>query len=84
MCKSILIVCDDKDAVCEFIMKNLHRGATYTPCNGAYTDKPHFMIFTTLTQREADCLQEHIRDKNLNAFMTMLSTTEVFGKGFNH
>lgn len=84
MCKSILIVCDDKNAVCEFIMQNLHRGATYTPCNGAYTDKPHFMIFTTLTQREADCLQEYIHDKKLNAFMTMLSTTEVFGKGFNH
>ena len=33
---------------------------------------------------EADQLQEFIHKEHLNAFMSMLSTTEVFGKGFNH
>ena len=84
MCKAILIICDEKDPICEFVMKTLVRGATYTPCFGAYTDKPHYMIYTTLTRREADQLQDFIHRQHLNAFMSMLSTTEVFGKGFKH
>ncbi len=84
MCKAILIICDDKDPICDFVMKKLVRGATYTPCFGAYTDKPHYMIYTTLTHREASQLQDFIHQQHLNAFISMLSTTEVFGKGFNH
>lgn len=84
MCKAILIVCDDKDPICGFVMRELVRGATYTPCFGAYTDKPHYIIYTTLTRHEADQLQDFIHKEHLNAFMSMLSTTEVFGKGFNH
>lgn len=53
MCKAILIICDDKDPICDFVMRKLVRGATYTPCYGAYTDRPHYMIYTTLTHREA-------------------------------
>ena len=37
-----------------------------------------------LSMAEADQLQEFIHKEHLNAFMSMLSTTEVFGKGFNH
>ena len=84
MCKAILIICDDKDPICDFVMKKLVRGATYTPCFGAYTNKPHYMIYTTLTHREAGQLQAFIHKEHLNAFISMLSTTEVFGKGFNH
>ena len=84
MCKAILIICDDKEPICDFVMKKLVRGATYTPCFGAYTDKPHYMIYTTLTHREASQLQDFIHQQHLNAFISMLSTTEVFGKGFNH
>ena len=84
MCKAILIICDDKDPICDFVMRKLVRGATYTPCDGAYTDRPHYMIYTTLTHREALQLQAFIHKENLNAFISMLSTTEVFGKGFNH
>lgn len=84
MCKAILIVCDEKKPICDFVMRKLMRGATYTPCFGAYTDKPHYIIYTTLTRHEANQLQEFIHKEHLNAFMSMLSTTEVFGKGFNH
>ena len=84
MCKAILIVCDEKKPICDFVMRKLMRGATYTPCFGAYTDKPHYIIYTTLTRHEADQLQEFIHKEHLNAFMSVLSTTEVFGKGFNH
>lgn len=82
MCKTILIICDDKESICEFVTKKLKRGATWSPCFGAYTDAPHYLVYTTLTRREATQLQEYIHTRHLNAFFSMLSTTEVFGKGF--
>lgn len=84
MCKAILIVCDDKEPICDFVNKELNRGATYTPCNGAYTNQPRYIIYTTLTRHEAMQLREFIHKEHLNAFMSMLSTTEVFGKGFDN
>lgn len=84
MCKAILIICDDKEPICDYVIHHLNRGATYNPCYGAYTDKPHFMVYTTLTRREANQLQAYIHEHHLNAFLSMLSTTEVFGKGFNN
>ena len=84
MCKAILIVCDDKEPICDFVNKQLNRGATYTPCNGAYTNQPRYIIYTTLTRHEAMQLREFIHKERLNAFMSMLSTTEVFGKGFDN
>lgn len=84
MCKAILIVCDDKEPICNFVNKELDRGATYTPCNGAYTNQPRYIIYTTLTRHEAMQLREFIHKEHLNAFMSMLSTTEVFGKGFDN
>ena len=84
MCKAILIVCDDKEPIWDFVNKELDRGATYTPCNGAYTNQPRYIIYTTLTRHEAMQLREFIHKEHLNAFMSMLSTTEVFGKGFDN
>ena len=85
MCKAILIICDDKDPICDFVMRKLVRGATYTPCYGAYTDRPHYMIYThPHPPRGIASCRQFIHKENLNAFISMLSTTEVFGKGFNH
>lgn len=84
MCKAILIVCEDKEPICDFVTRILKRGATYTPCNGAYTNQPRYIVYTTLTRHEAVQLREYIHKEHLNAFMSMLSTTEVFGKGFDN
>ena len=42
------------------------------------------MIYTTSPTARHCSLQAFIHKENLNAFISMLSTTEVFGKGFNH
>ena len=38
MCKAILIVCDDKEPICDFVNKELNRGATYTPVSYTHLD----------------------------------------------
>lgn len=37
--KSIMITCDDKDAICHFITGELQKGATIVEATGAYTNE---------------------------------------------
>ncbi len=81
--KSITIVCDDKDEICSFITKNLGRSATITEGVGAYTNRQKYIIFTSLSRTQAVELRNYIRDNQPQAFMSVSSTSEVFGKGFH-
>ena len=80
--KSIMITCDDKDAICHFITGELKKGATIVEATGAYTNEKRYLIFTTLTRKQAAVLRSFIHQNKLHAFISMSSTSEVFGKGF--
>ena len=80
--KSIMITCDDKDAICHFITGELQKGATIVEATGAYTNEKRYLIFTTLTRKQAAVLRSFIHQNKLHAFISMSTTSEVFGKGF--
>ncbi len=80
--KSIMITCDDKDSICRFITEELNKSATIVNAKGAYTNEDHYLIFTTLTRQQAAAVRSYIHENNLKAFISMSSTSEVFGKGF--
>lgn len=80
--KSIMITCDDKDAICHFITGELQKGATIVEATSAYTNEKRYLIFTTLTRKQAAVLRSFIHQNKLHAFISMSSTSEVFGKGF--
>lgn len=80
--KSIMITCDDKDAICHFITGELQKGATIVEATGAYTNEKRYLIFTTLTRKQAAVLRSFIHQNKLHAFISMSSTSEAFGKGF--
>ena len=80
--KSIMITCDDKDSICHFITGELQKGATIVEATGAYTNEKRYLIFTTLTRKQAAALRVFIHQNKLRAFISMSSTSEVFGKGF--
>lgn len=80
--KSIMITCDEKDLICHFITAELEKGATIVEATGAYTNEKRYLIFTTLTRKQAAALRAFIHQNKLHAFISMSSTSEVFGKGF--
>ena len=82
--KSITIVCDDAEPICDFIMNTLGKGATITEGVGAYTHSKKYIVFTTLTRQQAVQLRSFIHENNLRAFLSVSSTSEVFGKGFSN
>ena len=81
--KSVMITCDDKDAICQFIIKDLNKSATIVKAKGAYTNDDKYLIFTTLTRQQTAAVRAFIHRNNLKAFISMSSTSEVFGKGFS-
>lgn len=81
--KSIMITCDDKDSICDFIITKLNKSATIVNATGAYTHEQRYIIFTTLTRKQALALRQYIHENHLHAFISMSSTSEVFGKGFS-
>ena len=80
--KSIMITCNDKDAICKFITEELNKSSTIVEAKGAYTNDDTYLIFTTLTRHQAVAVRTFIHTNHLNAFISMSSTSEVFGKGF--
>lgn len=82
LCKSITIVCTDVEPIRNFIVQELHKGATILEARGGYTDKQKYVVLTTLTRRQAEQLRSYIHEKQLDAFLSVASTNEVFGKGF--
>ena len=80
--KSVMITCENKDLICHFITENLNKSATIVNAKGAYTNEDKYLIFTTLTRQQAAAVREFIHENHLKAFISMSSTSEVFGKGF--
>lgn len=81
--KSIMLICNDKDVICDFIINELGKSATYVDAKGAYTGERNYIIFSTLTKKQAVELRHFIHENKLHAFMSVMSTSEVFGKGFS-
>ena len=59
---------------------NLRKSITIV---GAYTNGKKYIIFTSLSRTQAVELRNFIHDQDLQAFMSVSSTSEVFGKGFH-
>lgn len=81
--KSIMLICDDKDVICNYIINVLGKSATYVEARGAYTGERNYIVFSTLTKKQAVELRSFIHQNKLHAFMSVMSTSEVFGKGFS-
>lgn len=81
--KSIMLICNDKDVICDFIINELGKSATYVDAKGAYTGERNYIIFSTLTKKQAVELRRFIHENKLHAFMSVMSTSEVFGNGFS-
>ncbi len=84
LCKSIMIICDDPEPICKYITQGLNKGATIVDGQGAYTHANKHIVFTTLTRRQAIVLRNYIHENRLNAFISVSSTSEVFGNGFSN
>ncbi len=80
--KQMVIVSEQHELVREYIIRNLHRGATVHTAFGAFTNEEKHIITTVVTRRQAIALRHYIRQIDPRSFITITNTSEIIGKGF--
>lgn len=82
-CKYFNVVCNKQAEICDYIVHDLCRSATYCEAKGAFTGQHRFIIFTVLTPHEAVRLRNYIKSVDSSAFILISNTSEIIGKGFH-
>lgn len=82
MCKCFNIICDSPDPICDYIMNELHRGATVYEARGAFSHHKKTVIVTMMKRAQAVKLRNYIRQVEPGAFILISNSSEIIGKGF--
>ena len=82
MCKSFTIITTKPDEVDEFIIKELHHGATSYRATGVYTGEGKTVIITVCRRSEALRLRKKVKEIDPHSFIIITKTSEIMGKGF--
>jgi len=80
--KAVFIISDKSEEIKDRIINDLKRGGTFLHGKGMYNGVEKEIIYTVVNNREISALQDYVRKIDSNAFMSVLETKEILGKGF--
>lgn len=80
--KTAFVITEKVDEVRDLIIKDIKRGATCFSGKGLYQGVDRKMIYVTLTRPELVKLEAALKDIDPEAFLNVVSSTEILGKGF--
>lgn len=81
-CKYFIVITEKREEIAEFIISELHHGATVSSVIGEYTQNEKYMIHTVCKRIEALRLRKRIREIDPHAFMIITTSSEIIGRGF--
>ena len=80
--KVCTVVTSNPGPVRDFIVKELNRSATEERAEGAYSHEEKWVLMTVLTRSQAQHLRRFVRRSDPHAFITIVNSSEIVGKGF--
>lgn len=80
--KVCTVISSKPELVRDYILYTLGRAATEQQVTGAYTREDKTAIMVVLTRRQAMQLRNFLRRTDPGAFLTIVSSSEIIGKGF--
>ena len=80
--KVVSIIADDPQPIMDYIVHDLHRTATLRYERGGFSGRSFDPSVTVLNRHEAAQLRNYVRSLEPNAFMTIVSSSEIIGRGF--
>lgn len=80
--KVCTVVTSRPEPVRDFIVNQLHRSATMEQAQGAYTHEEKWVLVTVLTRGQAQKLRLFVHSLDEHAFITIVNSSEIVGKGF--
>lgn len=82
VCKAFTIITANPEPIEDFIMKDMHHGATVYDAKGAFSLEDRKVIITVCRRIEAVRLRRKVKEIDPHAFMIITSSSEIIGKGF--
>ncbi|KYH34411.1 hypothetical protein CLTEP_16440 [Clostridium tepidiprofundi DSM 19306] len=80
--KMLLIITNKQDEVSNAVMNNLRRGMTVLYGEGAYTRDRKNVMYCVVSLRQLPKVKQLIKKIDEDAFISIIDTSEVQGKGF--
>lgn len=80
--KVVTVVAEDPEPIMDYVVRELHRTATLRDERGGFSGREFTVLVTVLNRHEAALLRNFVREAQPDAFMTMVSSSEIIGKGF--
>lgn len=80
--KVCTVISRNPEDVLTFLVRDLERTATVRDAVGGFTMRPEKEVVTVLTRREAAQLRIWLKRNDPKAFVTIVNSSEIIGKGF--
>lgn len=80
--KTMLIISDKWEEIAPKVLNETHRGVTYIPCRGAYTNQDKTMVYILTRTIEIARIRRIVLGEDPGAILSIIDTREVIGKGF--
>lgn len=81
--KTLFIISDKWDEIAPEVLNKMHRGVTYIPCRGAYTNQEKTLVYILTKTIELGYIRRIVLEKDPKAIISIIDTREVIGKGFS-
>jgi len=81
--KTIIVVTDKYREIAHELFSNIRRGITFLEGEGAYTGKEKHLIYMVVRTMELSRIRDIVRKMDPDAFMSIIDTREVEGRGFS-
>ena len=81
--KTLFIISDKWDEIAPDVLNKMHRGVTYIPCRGAYTNREKTLVYILTRTIELASIRRIVLEKDPTAIISIIDTREVIGKGFS-
>lgn len=80
--KTVIIISEKHKEISNRIMTNPKRGITFLKGEGGFTGKNKEIIYCVVKLTQIAKIKQIVKDEDSRAFMTIIDTKEVLGKGF--
>lgn len=81
--KTLFIISDKWEEIAPVVLNKMHRGVTYIPCRGAYTNQEKTLVYILTKTIELGSIRRIVLEKDPKAIISIIDTREVIGKGFS-
>lgn len=79
---TVFIISERWDEIAPLLLKDLHRGVTYIPAEGAYTGQPRKLVYSIVKTSELALIKRIVKEHDPKALFSIIEAKEVVGRGF--